>query len=508
MTIKKYEPLNLYTNFKKSAERYPEMPIHFDEELVTFPELGLHTTYKKCEEAIIQKAAHLHKFGVRKEEKVIVYKSAKFDSYILAVAISYIGAVPIMVSPHLPASTIDIFVNRLDQPWLLFDSETSDKSHQLNNLPDSRLINAEQLFKAPLDGYTCEQEELPKDMIAYMTHTSGTTGVPKLIAHSANSMGWRTKYQRRILNFIKPRGLVAFHISPVHSRFNIGVSSLMSLGFPLLPIANPSKANVEKVLREYKLYVLETHPNHFVQWASLAREKPDVFQSIKFYHSTFDAINKETMAVFLRTSEYKKPLFLQIYGQSECGPMILRGHTLQSIETLNARDMGIGVPGLTEVRIVDQDGNPVPAGVSGNIQMLSKGRALTYYKEEARFEENVYGPWWDSGDYGMKDEKGRLFLQDRQVDLVETIDSTLAIEDKLLDTLTFLDEVVIIRGENGSPQPIIAVHNDGEMNWDAWWKAVSDLPHMNEPMVMKYDEIPRTATMKVQRLQMERELKK
>ncbi|MBC8830211.1 acetate--CoA ligase, partial [Escherichia coli] len=52
------------------------------------------------------------------------------------------------------------------------------------------------------------------------------------------------------------------------------------------------------------------------------------------------------------------------------------------------------------------------------------------------------------------------------------------------------------------------VHNDGEMNWDAWWKAVSDLPHMNEPMVMKYDEIPRTATMKVQRLQMERELKK
>ncbi|MBC8830881.1 acyl-CoA synthetase, partial [Escherichia coli] len=84
---------------------------------------------------------------------------------------------------------------------------------------------------------------------------------------------------------------------------------------------------------------------------------------------------------------------------------------------------------------------------------------LTYYKEEARFEENVYGHWWDSGDYGMKDEQGRLFLQDRQVDLVETIDSTLAIEDKLLDTLTFLDEVVIIRGENGSPQPIIAVHN-------------------------------------------------
>lgn len=57
MTIKKYEPLNLYTNFKKSAERYPEMPIHFDEELVTFPELGLHTTYKKMRRGYYPKSS-------------------------------------------------------------------------------------------------------------------------------------------------------------------------------------------------------------------------------------------------------------------------------------------------------------------------------------------------------------------------------------------------------------------------------------------------------------------
>lgn len=55
MTIKKYEPLNLYTNFKKSAERYPEMPIHFDEELVTFPELGLHSTYKNAKRLLSKK---------------------------------------------------------------------------------------------------------------------------------------------------------------------------------------------------------------------------------------------------------------------------------------------------------------------------------------------------------------------------------------------------------------------------------------------------------------------
>ena len=72
-----------------------------------------------------------------------------------------------------------------------------------------------------------------------MTHTSGTTGIPKLICHSNHSMGWRTKWQNHFTK-IAEKKLVGFHISPVHSRFNIGVSSLMAMGFPMMPLANAS----------------------------------------------------------------------------------------------------------------------------------------------------------------------------------------------------------------------------------------------------------------------------
>ncbi|MBC1434888.1 acyl-CoA synthetase [Listeria rocourtiae] len=501
----KYKPLNLYTNFAEAAERFPRQAIYFDEPLTAFPEFQLQTTYAESKEALIKKATQLHKIGVKKGEKIIIYKSAKFDTYLLAVAASYLGAVPIMISEHLPAETMDILVARLDDPWMVFDGDTAAKAQTLKNLPASKLIAVEDILATTFD-QLCEQECLTPDTISYMTHTSGTTGVPKLIAHSANSMGWRTKWQKNILSLIRKRGLVAFHISPVHSRFNIGISSLMAKGFPLLPIANPSRSNISRVLKDYAPMVLETHPNHFVQWASLAREVPSVFESVKYYHSTFDAINKETMATFLRCSKYRLPVFLQVYGQSECGPMIMRFHTKSTLKTTNARAMGIGMPGLTKARIVNKDGKPVRAGVSGNIQMFSKGRALTYYKETPRFEENVYGAWWDSGDYGVKSRLGGLSLLDRQVDLVDKIDSTLAIEDALLDELTFLDEVVIIRGKNGSPQPIIAVSEHAEMNWDLWWKKVSDLPHLNEPILMNYEEMPRTATMKIQRLELERSL--
>ncbi|WP_088840629.1 acyl-CoA synthetase [Listeria sp. ILCC797] len=501
-----YVPLNLFTNFKESAERFPDVPIFFDETLAGFAELGLETTYAGCLDAIVQKATQLKKAGVKKADKIIIYKSAKFDTYLFAVAASYLGAVPAMISPHLPTTTMEILAERLDLPFLLFDAATADKARAISNLSTGQLICAEELASFAVEKIA-EQEELPKDMISYMTHTSGTTGIPKLIAHSANSMGWRTKWQRNILSLIREKELAAFHISPVHSRFNIGISSLMSQGFPLLPIANPTKTSIERLFNKFQPKIVETHPNNFVQWVSLAREKPEIFKSVKYYHSTFDAINKETMATFLNTSSEKRPVFMQVYGQSECGPMILRFHTKKSLQNLDARNMGYGMKGLTEVRIVNDKGEPVPNGTPGNIHMLSKGRALTYFKEDARFTENTYGLWWDSGDYGVKNETGALYLLDRQVDLVENIESTLAIEDKLLDSLDFLDEVVIIRGKDGSPQPIISVCADHEMNWDAWFNELTDLPHINEPIIMAYDDIPRTATMKVQRLRLEGELK-
>lgn len=500
-----YQPLNLYRQFKEAAERFPEVAIVFDKPYQSFPELGLENTYAQVFAAIQQRAYQLAALGISYGDKVMFYKSPAFDTYLLAVAATALGAVPVMPSYHLPASTLDVFAERLERSFIVFDEETVERVAAMERKDLVTTLAVTDLLRFPANPVA--ENLLPEEMIQYMTHTSGTTGIPKLICHTAQTMGWRVAWQQTIFEKMNERQLLAFHISPVHSRYNIGVSSAIGLGFPLLPLSSAKAQDVAESLERYKPMALETHPNNFVQWAQLAKKNPSVFSSIRYYHSTFDAINIGTLRIFLEASKKNTPVFMQVYGQSECGPMILRYHRLETLGQTNGRDMGIGLKGYTKARITDENGHPLPAGQNGQIQLLSRGRAVTYYKEDARFQENVYGDWWDSGDYGCMTMEGTLLLKDRQVDVIESIDSNLALEDFLLDHLDFLAEVVIIRDANGAPQPIIALAEDADMDWDAWWHQVADLPLLKEPILMAYEDIPRTATMKVQRLKMEAEMK-
>ena len=500
-TISEHKPLQLYKNYEKACIDFPNTKIYFDKVLSAFPEFGLETTYQESLTIIQKRAFQLANLGIQKREKVMVYKSSAVDTYLLACAISYLGAIPVMTSGHLSTSIIDTFFERLEDAWLIYDNETAEKVMLLQEKNKAKALSIQEIqeqIEAIIPFVSLEPNE-----ISYMTHTSGTTGIPKLIAHSANSMGWRTAFQKSIFSKMEEKGLLAFHISPVHSRFNIGISSLMSLGYPYLAVKDSSIQNIEYLLQQYQPIGIETHPNNFVQWATLAKKRPELFEHTRYYHSTFDAINKETMATFLKTNRKKNGIYLQIYGQSECGPAIVRKHTLESLSGMNIRNMGVGFEHFTKARIATNDGTLLPTNTPGNIQLYSKGRALTYFKEDVRFQKNVYDEWWDTGDYGLINDKGELLLHDRQVDLVETLDSTLIIEDYLLDHLPFLEEVVIIRDKHGYPQPIVAIADGEHFQEELWFKAIENLPHLNEPIMMEYENIPRTATMKVQRRELE-----
>lgn len=95
---------------------------------------------------------------------------------------TYLGAVPVMVSYHLPSSTLDVFAQRLESSFIIYDQETMERVTGMSEKETTRPISVRELVLA--DRMEVVETLLPEDVIQYMTHTSGTTGIPKLICHT------------------------------------------------------------------------------------------------------------------------------------------------------------------------------------------------------------------------------------------------------------------------------------------------------------------------------------
>ena len=142
-TIYEHEPLHLFKNYEKSSIDFQNTKIYLDKVLSAFPEFGLETTYKESLTFIQKRAFQIASLGIKASEKVMVYKSSAVDTYWLACAISYLGAVPVMTSAHLPSTIIDTFFERLEDAWLIYDDETKDKVNLLKEKISLKLF----LFK-------------------------------------------------------------------------------------------------------------------------------------------------------------------------------------------------------------------------------------------------------------------------------------------------------------------------------------------------------------------------
>jgi fatty-acyl-CoA synthase len=109
--------------------------------------------------------------------------------------------------------------------------------------------------------------------------------------------------------------------------------------------------------------------------------------------------------------------FWNFYGQTEMAPLatILRPHE-QVSHAGSAGRASINV----ETMLVDDDGQPVPAGEVGEIVHRSPHATLGYYENEEKTAEAFAGGWFHSGDLGVMTEDGYLSVVDRKKDMIKT----------------------------------------------------------------------------------------
>jgi long-chain acyl-CoA synthetase len=72
----------------------------------------------------------------------------------------------------------------------------------------------------------------------------------------------------------------------------------------------------------------------------------------------------------------------------------------------------------SEVVILDDDGNELPAGEIGTVYMHMRSGNFEYFKDKAKTDDSRRGKFFTVGDVGYLDDDGWLFLSDRKNDMI------------------------------------------------------------------------------------------
>jgi acyl-coenzyme A synthetase/AMP-(fatty) acid ligase len=505
----------------RAAAQNPSTPITLDHDLDVFPDVGRRFTVSRLAEYVDDLAARLWAAGLRPDEYAVVHKSANSDVCLLHMAVSRIGAVPVMLSPALDGATVGALMRRLDRPTLITDTVkldaftgAGDGEATIPGLADltSRVLTvagdrpgAESL--ADLAGSPrVAPVYRPIDEAGMITHTSGTTGLPKLVVHTPRTMGVRLTPQWRLLSLMRRRETVAIHISFVHSRMSAALALALCKQMPVLLMNNSDPENTARFFLANRPGFIEALPNALMDWEPLAEDPRKPLASVKVFSSTFDAIHPRTMGRLLAASTRRAPLFFQIYGQSEVGPAVGRPYFRGSAHKTDGRCVGWVMPGGAKVRIVTKDGSRATKSNPGAIEVSWPALAKTYLGEQKRYDENRHGAWWNTGDVGYRTRAGCVHMLDREVDMIDGVESSLEVEDHVLGSLDELSELVVVSGADGEAIPVICTHDDKPLDRARWRRAAAAFPNLADPVQIPQAELPRTATLKVQRLELSRRL--
>ena len=260
---------------------------------------------------------------------------------------------------------------------------------------------------------SCDTDE------ALLMYTSGSSGTPKGVLHTHHAIVSNVEQEHRLFEIgSDSRILLHFPINHVAADVEIAFCALyagacivmMDEFDPVKTIDIIEREGITVLGQVPPMYLLEMRSKHFSQanWESVKTFVWGGSTATQDMIETLDAIRKRTGARLVTG-----------YGATEVGGFITATRPEDTIDQLASH---AGVPySNCEIRIVDEERNPLPVGEVGEIvvrgPVLMKGYLNSPVQTSAVMDE---AGWYYTSDLGRLDETGALTICGRRSEMFKT----------------------------------------------------------------------------------------
>ena len=389
-------------------------------------------TFGELKRASSQSANYFRSLGIQKGDKVMLILRRNYQYWFAILGLHKIGAVAIPAMPQLKDHDIEYRIHAAEVSAILCTAD-GDVANEVDiaaaNCPELKtkiIVNGEregwQNYDAsyPLFSGRCYKDENSAvgDDLMLMYFTSGTTGYPKIAAHSykyALGQFVAAKYW----HCVNPEGLHLTISDTGWAKAAWGKLYGQWMCEGALFVYDFDRFDANDILPMFAKYRITTFCAPPTMLRMMVKEDLSKFDLSSVEHMTTagEALNPEVFRQFKNATGLE---IMEGFGQTETTLIIgnMRGAEL--------RFGSMGKPNpLYNVDLVDPDGKPVPVGENGEIVIrTADGTPPGLLKEYYHNEESTKAAWHDgmyhTGDVAWKDEDGYYWYVGRIDDVIKS----------------------------------------------------------------------------------------
>lgn len=469
-------------------------------------------TYRELDDMTTRLGSYLRHRSVNQNDSVLVILPRGMEMALTAIGVSR-HAICVPLNPEITAIELNRLLGTISPKLVLAYTALLPIIAACPNLPEGIPVE-EIVLDDSTNSWQFQGDSPPPEAIdesfpepqstSFLLLTSGSTSSPKLVPLSHENIAFSARNLITSLKLKKSdRCLNTMTMFHVGGLLDLLIAPLMNGSTVICPNQTGAPAFFEH-MQKYRPTWFQCVPTVLIDIVNYANQEniaASRHSELRFIRSVSAPLSREWSAK--AETLFGVPV-IEIYGMTETAGVIT-SNPLPPDRRI-PHSVGKAVEGIG-IQVIDGQNNPVPTNRLGEVIVSGPSVFSGYFDHEASNREIFIGKWFRTGDIGMMDDEGHLFLKGRVKEIINRggekiapreIDEVLCSHPEIADAAAFS----IAHPTLGEDVAAAVVLNPGiKLDEKALRKYLSQhLTRFKQPReILEVDRLPRNSGGKLQR---------